>query len=489
MAKASPPVSVAERAHQVGVITLDQLRECWDELGSRNAPPEELLRVLQRKGYLTPFQIDKLQKGDTTGYFYGGSKVLYKVASGGFARVYRGINVETGEPSAIKVLRQRWTSDKASIDAFYLEGKVGMALRHPNIVRIDEVAGHESVHYISMEFVEGGNLRDFLYIRGGRLDRGEAIRLMLDAVQGLAYAFDQGVTHRDLKLTNLLASSQGSLKLVDFGLATVHKDERRAEEAHGQRTVEYGLLEKTTGVEKGDPRSDIFFLGAVFYQMVTGTSPIPEKKDRVQRLLRTRIDNIRPVRDVYPGADRQLAHIVDRMMSLDVKERYQTPHEVIDRLRGAAAMSPVSGTTRSSPGTAKPTSKEQAQARSVLLVESDANLQATIREKLHAMGYRVILTADPNRALERYREQPTDCVVVDCETTAKAGLDAFIETENVAKNRKLAWSGVVMLTPEQSEWSGRLTQADNLVVLVKPVTMRQLRDHVKRMVPAAVEQP
>lgn len=445
--------------------------------------------MMQRKSYLTPFQIDKLKKGDTTGYFYGGSKVLYKVASGGFARVYRGINVQTGEPSAIKVLRQRWTSDKASIDAFYLEGKVGMALRHPNIVRIDEVAGHESVHYISMEFVEGGNLRDFLYIRGGRLDRGEAIRLMLDAVQGLAYAFDQGVTHRDLKLTNLLASSQGVLKLVDFGLATVHKDERRAEEAHGQRTVEYGLLEKTTGVEKGDPRSDIFFLGAVFYQMVTGTSPIPEKKDRVQRLLRTRIDNIRPVRDVYPGADRQLAHIVDRMMSLDVKERYQTPHEVIDRLRGAAAMSPVLGTTRSSPGTAKPTSKEQAQARSVLLVESDANLQATIREKLHAMGYRVILTADPHRALERYREQPTDCVVVDCETTAKAGLDAFIETENVAKNRKLAWSGVVMLTPEQSEWSGRLTQADNLVVLIKPVTMRQLRDHVKRMVPAAVEQP
>src|SRR5881397_145517 len=111
MAKVSPPVGLAERAHHVGIITLDQLRECWDELGSRNAPPEELLRMLQRKSYLTPFQIDKLQKGDTTGYFYGGSKVLYKVASGAFARVYRGVNVQTGEPSAIKVLRQRWTSD------------------------------------------------------------------------------------------------------------------------------------------------------------------------------------------------------------------------------------------------------------------------------------------------------------------------------------------------------------------------------------------
>jgi CheY-like chemotaxis protein len=489
MAKASAPASLTELAHQVGIITLDQLRECWDELGSRNAPPDELLRLMQRKNYLTPFQIDKLKKGDTTGYFYGGSKVLYKVASGGFARVYRGISVQTGEPSAIKVLRQRWTSDKASIDAFYQEGKVGLALRHPNIVRIDEVAGTDSVHYISMEFVEGGNLRDFLFIRGGRLERGEAIRLMLEALQGLAYAFDQGVTHRDIKLTNLLASSQGTLKLVDFGLATVHKDERRAEEAHGQRTVEYAVLEKTTGVDKGDPRSDIFFLGAVFYQMITGTSPIPEKKDRAARLLRTRIDNIRTVREIYPGADRQLANIVDRMMALKVKERYQTPHEVIDTLRAAASMAPAPIAPRPAPSTAKPAAANQAPTRSVLLIESDAGLQATIREKLHAIGYRVILTADPRRAVDRYSEQPVDCVIVDCETTAKPGLDGFIETENIAKNRKLAWSGIAMLTPEQNEWSERLTQADNLTILVKPVTMRQLREHVVRMVPTAVERP
>src|SRR5262245_4667800 len=108
------PVNLAERAHQVGIISLDQLRECWDELGSRNARSDSVVRVLQRKGCLTPFQIDKLQKGDTTGFFYGSNKVLYKIASGGFARVYRGINTQTGEPVAIKVLRQRWTSDKAS---------------------------------------------------------------------------------------------------------------------------------------------------------------------------------------------------------------------------------------------------------------------------------------------------------------------------------------------------------------------------------------
>jgi hypothetical protein len=70
--------NIAERAHKVGIITLDQLRECWDELGSRNAAPDELVRLLQRKSFLTPFQIDKLTKGETSGYFYGGNKVRTK---------------------------------------------------------------------------------------------------------------------------------------------------------------------------------------------------------------------------------------------------------------------------------------------------------------------------------------------------------------------------------------------------------------------------
>ncbi|MFQ5927999.1 MAG: serine/threonine protein kinase, partial [Terriglobia bacterium] len=274
---AEPSGNIIDQAREVGILALDQLRECWDDLGTTNVSHEELLRALQRKGIVTPFQIDKLRKGETTGFFYGLNKILYKVASGGFARVYRGINTQTGEPMAVKVLRQRWTRDPASLRSFYHEGQVGQKLQHPNIVRIHEVAGHDSVHYIAMEFVEGGNLRNFLAIRGGRLARDEAIHLMLDAVRGLTYAFDQGITHRDIKLTNVLASTEGVLKLVDFGLATVHKDERLAEEAHGQRTVEYASLEKLTGARKGDRRSDIFFLGAVVYQMVTGIPPITEK--------------------------------------------------------------------------------------------------------------------------------------------------------------------------------------------------------------------
>jgi CheY-like chemotaxis protein len=478
------PANIVERAQQVGILSIEQIRECWDELGSRNIASDDLVRILQRKGYLTPYQISKLEKAETSGFFYGGNKVLYKVASGGFARVYRGINTQTGEPVAIKVLRQRWTSDKASVDAFYHEGKVGQRLRHPNIVRIDEVGGHEATHYITMEFVEGGNLRDFLLIRGGRLVRDESIQLMLDALHGLAYAFDQGVTHRDIKLTNLLASTGGKLKLVDFGLASVHKDDRRAEEAHGQRTVEYALLEKTTGVAKGDPRSDIFFLGAVFYQMVSGTPPIPEKRDRAARMLRTRIDNIRPVREVNPGVDPHLAAVIDRMMSLNVRDRFQNPHEVIDSLRAAPGSAALAATPAAEPVAPSPAPPpRQAADRSVLFLEADTSLQDAVREKLHTLGYRVLITTDPRRGADRFKERPADCVVVDCETTGKPGLAAFQEMAHWSKNQKRPFAGVLLLTPEQSPWADQMERSDHVVALTKPVTMRDLRAQVMRLAP------
>jgi len=470
---------ILDRARQVGILTMEHFNECWEELGTRNVSNEELIRALQRKGFLTPLQLDKLKRGDTEGYFYGAYKVLYKVASGGFARVYRGVNTQTGEPAAIKVLRKRWTRDPAFVEAFRREGRIGQLLRHPNIVRIDEVGGHGETHYIAMEFVEGGNLRDFLKIRGGKVEGQEAIRLMLDCLYGLAYAFDQGVTHRDIKLTNVLASTEGKLKLVDFGLATVHKNEQLAEEAHGQRTIEYAALEKLTGVEKGDPRSDIFFLGAVFYQMVSGHPPFAERRDRVSRLLRTRVDTFRPLSEAFREVDPRIAAIVDRMMAIDVHERYQTPHDVIqdlERLRGKSLK----------PATEQPAEQQGERAERdqpiVLFLETDSKMQDAVRAGLHKIGYRVLITATAERAVDRFRDTQPDCVVVDAQTVKEAGLAALEQMHEHAQKQKWPWAAVALMPSNHDAW---IKKATNLgaKVLVKPVTFGQLRDAVKSLVP------
>src|SRR5436305_1173513 len=128
--------ALADLAVRVGVLTPGQNQEVWDELGKLGGQPEPWLRAMERKAYLTPLQTGKLLKQDKDGYFLGGYRLLYKIASGSFGRVYRADDPRSGRVVAVKVLRRKWSEDKHNIELFEREGRVGMNLRHPNIVEI-----------------------------------------------------------------------------------------------------------------------------------------------------------------------------------------------------------------------------------------------------------------------------------------------------------------------------------------------------------------
>src|SRR4051794_5933895 len=215
--------TISQQAVKLGLVGAEPMREAVEEVGKLGADPEPLLRILERKGLLTPWQSGKLLKGDPDGYVLGGYRILYKIASGSFGRVYRADDPRTGTVVAIKVLRRKWSEDRHNVELFEREGKMGMSLRHPNIVEILAVNRDpvSKQYYIVMEFVEGGNLRDFLGIRK-KLEPAETLRILEDATSGLAHAYSKGFSHRDMKLTNVLISSQGVAKLVDFGLAGDH---------------------------------------------------------------------------------------------------------------------------------------------------------------------------------------------------------------------------------------------------------------------------
>ncbi len=219
------------------------------------------------------------------------------------------------------MLRQRFVADAGAIARFNQEAESGLRLVHPNIVQIYEYGENDKRYFMVMEFVEGSNLRDFLKIRG-RLTPTEGLPLMLGLANGLKYSLEQGVTHRDLKATNILIASNGTAKLVDFGLATLD-DEKKAAAAHGQRTVDYSALERTCGSPKGDKRSDIFFLGCVFYQMLTGVLPIPEVEtdDPLKKMLKRGINTIRPITEQRHAPDAELCEIIEQ----DDEGRPQSP--------------------------------------------------------------------------------------------------------------------------------------------------------------------
>jgi CheY-like chemotaxis protein len=473
--------TLAQQMMKLGLVNEAQLQEGWEAVGHKTTDPLPLLRALEHLGHLTRFQSDKLLKGDVTGYVLGGYRLLYKIASGSFGRVYRSDDPQTGRVVAIKVLRKRWSDDEHAIGLFEREGRVGLSLQHPNIVEVLAVSQDPITkqYYIVMEFVEGGNLREFLAIRK-KLQPSEALRLIEDAVSGIAHAYARGVTHRDMKLTNVLISSQGAAKLVDFGLAGIFS--RKGLELDGgekvDRTVDYAGLEKATAVKPGDVRSDIYFLGCILYEMLTGRPPLVMSRDPRVRMDPHRFDRVPPMKSEDVTAPPSVFQLVERMMSLDPKLRYQTPSQLLDAVRSARQdldAPPVElkpGLPLAGPA-----------ARTVFVVERDERLQNAVRNKFKELGYRVLLAADPARAIERFRQQPYDALVLDAGTTGEEGRYVFERIVAEAERQALGFSGILILKGDQADWAEEIQPAPHVAVLIKP-TLKQVYQKLQELVPA-----
>lgn len=495
---------LVQRSFDLGLISERQLQDVWGEFGRRTVPLDEVAQFLLRRELMTNFQLDRLLSGERSGYFYGDYKVLYLVAGGSFARVYRAAHRETGVVRAIKVLRKRYSDESSQTEHFCREGQVGMSLRHPNIVPIYEVYSKGRTHFLVMEFVEGNNLREFLKLRK-RIAPIEATKLMIDLASGLRYAVEHGVSHRDLKLTNVLISSKGQAKLVDFGLAATDSsltDESMGEGAQ-QRTIDYAGLERATGVRKDDLRSDLYFLGCIYYHMLQGKSPLHETRDRIQRLSRTRFTDVVPIHQANPETPRVVASVVNKAMQLDPARRYQTAAELLydvqvaadrlakgehDRIEPGESLDGqphVSGIHKSGVGATHAQAPLEFRQKALMFVEANAKFQDLFRESLKKAGYRVLVTSDPHRALLRFSEDklPADCVLFSTSQIGETAVDAF---NNFATGEKTSSiPAVLLLDQEHREWSTKAEPhlAEHRVLVNLPVNLKDIRELVSRLVP------
>jgi serine/threonine protein kinase len=537
-----------ETATLIGLITRDQA--AMARADAMDGSVEAVARVLLRRDILTAWQVERLKKGDPTGFLYGGCKVLFHIAEGTFARVYRGRKLIGNQSVAIKVLRQRFVTDPGAIVRFNQEAESGLRLVHPNIVQIYEYGERDKKYFMIMEFVEGSNLRDFMRIRG-KLSVSEALPMMLGLSKGMAYSLEKGVTHRDLKASNILISSSGVAKLVDFGLATID-DERKMAAAHGQRTVDYSALERTCGSPKGDKRSDIFFLGCVFYQMLTGQLPIPENEtdDPLKKMLKRGINSIKPLGEMRHAPDADLTYIIEKMMKVDLKLRYDSMKDVVEDLefymerlaaKAAGLDLPTRGKDKkehvegeeifedfepefadlkgipkvveelpiddyfthsgdhhddneedeefvigSVPEPEPEPVKFEIPAiipKKLLCVEVQEDVQTAFRKTLSKMGYRVLLLADPERAAERFRESEPDAVLFDVDGLGANGLEWFLDMHNKAHEDGHPLVALVLLGPKQGHLAKKLPTNDRLLVLPKPVKMKDIQNALNKLMP------
>jgi len=416
---------LAHRVEQLELATEAQLDGVWKELGGRNVPVAEFGAALVRRELLTSYQLDRLLRGETGGFFYGQAKILYQVGAGSFSRVYRAIHVDSGRILAVKVLRSRHSSDADKRKAFQREGEMGRLLRHPNIVAIEDVGEANNTSYITMEFVEGQTLRELVRVRGA-IDLPRALVLLREMLEGLEYAHRLGVTHRDIKASNVLISFTGQAKLVDFGLAGGDTTANKALRRSGQpRTIDYATLESIGKVKDDSVRSDIYFLGTVAYLMFSGVSALQESRDRSVRADPRRFTSVEPLAWKAPELPREVVDLVARMMHLNPDERWQTATDVRRALEPLIGRDFVAGAAPAKP--VRPVAQQSAFKATLMLAEASPEEQGKLRTLLKDLGYKVLLTENLQRALVRCAEtpRPADCLVISGGSFGESGVDVF----------------------------------------------------------------
>ncbi len=482
---------LAHRLEQLDLVQAAQLDAVWNELGGHNVPVQDFGAALVRHERLTGYQLDRLLRGEVDGFFYGRAKILYQVGAGSFSRVYRAIHADNGRILAVKVLRSRYSSDPEKCQSFQREGEMGRLLRHPNIVAIEDVGREYNSSYITMEFVEGQTLRELVRVRGA-IDVSRALGIILQLVEGLEYAHRLGVTHRDIKASNVLVSFSGQAKLVDFGLASGDTTASKALRRSGQpRTVDYATLESIGKVKDDSVRSDIYFLGTVAYLALCGISALTESRDRAVRTDPRRFTGVEPLAWRAPELPRDVVDLVMRMMHLNPEERWQTAMEVRRALEPLVAKYATGGDAPASGGANGPAGKKaavkaaaaQAPVKGTLMMaEASPAEQTELRGFFKNLGYKVLLTENLQRALDRCSASPpaADCLVISGASFGESGVDAF---NMMAENPFLRnLPAVLLLDPAQPELAGLAKADDRRKMVTVPLQSAELTDVLSALI-------
>ena len=487
---------LSQRAHECRLLETAQLDRAMAAAGGRGTTFEALQSVLLKQEYLTNWQIQRLIEGHRRGYFYGKWKVLYMVGAGTFARVYRASHQKTGEIKAVKVLRNRYSSDLDTRDRFLREARTVMRLRHPNIVPIHEVSEEGGRTFMVMDFIEGQNLRD--YVRAhGVIKRHIALKLTRDVAAGLDYALKQGIGHRDVKLSNVLLSTAGQAKLVDFGLASVNKEmdvDSSVQTNFNPRSIDYAGLEKATNVPRNDERSDVYFLGVLLYHMLSGVSPLEETRERIKRLSPRRYREIVPLTNYDPDMPHRVVILVNRLMELDPEKRPQTPGLALREIEQTIEAIERGKTQRYDPEAAKKDAEDyqkmshrevEGSGKTVMVIESNQKVQNALREKLKNLGYRVLVIGDPQRALVRFMEldpaedRPADCVIFGCSGLGYEGIQAFNEFADNEETQDIP--AIILVTAAVKKYLADAKMSDRRLPLDLPLKFAKVRATLQKL--------
>jgi len=290
---------------------------------------------------------DGMTPASLVGQTLGKYRVLEPLGRGGMARVYRAYHPQLDRYVAVKVLRSDLVDDEEFLVRFRREAQAVAGLRHPNVVQVFDFDVEGELTYMVMELLEGDTLKRRLNdyrVREEKMPPGEAVRILLDVLDGLAYAHSEGMIHRDIKPGNVLLTRRGEAVLGDFGIAQIVGGTRHTASGALMGTLSYMAPEQ--GMEgHSDVRSDVYSLGIIFYEMLIQRPPF--EADTPLAVLMKHVNDPLPLpRAIDPTVPEPFERIVLKALAKDPDGRYRSAEEMARALRQAAEEAGVELPTR-----------------------------------------------------------------------------------------------------------------------------------------------
>ena len=257
-------------------------------------------------------------------------EILERIGYGGMSVVYKALCHRLNRYDAIKILRDDLTADDESKERFQAESQAIAMLSHPNIVSVYDVGHSDGMEYIVMELIDGITLKQYMQKKGA-LSWKEALHFSTQIAKALSHAHEKGIIHRDIKPQNIMLLKDGTIKVADFGIAELQSNlSGYSDQAVG--SVHYMAPEQAKGAV-ADARSDIYSLGIVMYEMLTGQ--LPYTGETPEEIAIKHINgNPVPPRELNPDIPERLEQIVLKAMSADLQERYQSAGDMLADLEG-----------------------------------------------------------------------------------------------------------------------------------------------------------
>ena len=267
----------------------------------------------------------------SNGTFLGNRyEIIEKIGSGGMSDVYRAKDHSLGRDVAIKVLKSDFAQDSSFVTKFRAEAQSAAALEHPNIVNIYDVGSEDGLYYIVMEYIEGITLKQYI-AKKGRLGYNEALSIAIQMARGIEAAHNKGIVHQDIKPQNIIISKEGKVKVTDFGIAR----------AANSNTIHAGSMGSVHYVSPEQARngfvsyaSDIYSLGIVMYEMVTGRVPF-DGDTPVAIAIQHIQSQMTPPEEIVPGLPIAVSRIIEKCTMKSPERRYASASELLVDLKRA----------------------------------------------------------------------------------------------------------------------------------------------------------